>query len=64
MSFLSPDQAKPPEPKVEGAPPPVLGVQGKKPGAKNQAKTFLGDDSTPAGGGVSGDWGAKTLVGS
>lgn len=61
MSFLAPEQATPAQPKIEGAPPPVLAPQGKKPGNKNQRTTFLGSDATP--GSDSGNMGGKTLLG-
>lgn len=62
MSFLSPsDSATPAQPAVEGAPPPILGTQGKKPKAANQRTSFLGMDATP--GPASGNAGGKTLLG-
>lgn len=69
MSFLSPSDAStttPAQPKVEGAPPPVLGPQGTKPKSKAQRSTFLGSDATPGGGvgQASGNMGGKTLLGS
>lgn len=63
MSFIGAGDsgAQPAAPKVEAAPPPVLGPQGKKPGSKKQQTTFLGADATP--GPASGNSGGKTLLG-
>jgi hypothetical protein len=63
MSFIGAGDsgAQPAQPKVEAAPPPVLGPQGKKPGSKKQQTTFLGADATPDP--ASGNFGGKTLLG-
>ena len=66
MSFGSPPPAPalPPMPAAP-APPPAFGmVQGKKPGPKNIAATYLGtgDIANPVGPG-STNFGGKTLLG-
>lgn len=63
MSFLKPDAPQIAAPKLPEAPPPVLGVQGSKPGKKNPQATFLGADATANAPLTSGGAGQKTLLG-
>lgn len=63
MSFLKPDATIIGAPKLPEAPPPVLGIQGSKPGKKNPQATFLGADATANAPVTSGGATQKSLLG-
>ncbi len=63
MSFMKPDAPTIPTPVQPEAPPPVLGVQGSKPGKKNPQATFLGAGDIANQPQTSGGQMGKTLLG-
>lgn len=63
MSFLKPPAPTIPTPIQPEAPPPVMGVQGSKPGKKNPQATFLGAGDIANAPMSSGGGMQKTLLG-